>query len=712
MGLFVSFEEVLSFGVSEKYLKKALNYSREGNTRSWKNKKDETDARKVLIDLDSIPNRTRQKYNIPTGIEYFEQKIEREELERKERLQKEKERKENKEFSALENAYKNNWHEHFYFYMDFFANRPAEKQKELAKRYAQNLAYWLEMVNITGGKWKQHGTLKKAFEYHCRLRTELGIITSFEEYNRFTVFLNNVRNAVRYNKGIEESIVHRGINQPKRQSTSDFHKMVLLELLSHPKRYSYPKVTDLMNHVCEQNNYNTISESWVKQQMSSSNPEFRNLVMATRAGEKHFKSSLQKYAVREQTTLPGDVWMIDGSPIQFWCWSKNGKKYTRLNLFVVVDVSSRKVVGFDISYSEDKYNVMNALQMAVSREKHLPSEIVSDHFSAKKSEEIQHIKTLFEEMGCRWRHHTVGNPQDKVYVERFYGVFQSVFCAIYDDYLGKGIGSRDPSGNPSPEFLKEAVKKDGYLGEDEMKQRISLLIGLYNQTARKGIKAPNEAYKLIKPNVSELDLSKTALIFWKTTKNTIRNSMIKIKVKNKEYTFDLHGTQNKLKLNGTTVRVRYDENLLDSVAVFDYHSDEFICECQASVKLVTASVNRTEKDDLNIYKHASENKSFVRDIEKIKTEIIDKGLEEAGLQVLELPHPLQLSKNQINDQESMSMINYYAMVSNIEPIYKDVSKTSLKTVQHSQAKDYNDSIKTKSKKGKTKDITPISPFKS
>ncbi|MEI7488315.1 MAG: DDE-type integrase/transposase/recombinase [Chryseobacterium sp.] len=707
MGLFVSFEEILFFGVSEKYLKKALNYSRDGKSRSWINKKDETDARKVLIDIDSIPERTRKKYNIPNTVEYINQKIDREEAERKERIQRDKERRESKELTGLENAYKHRWHGYYSFYMEFFETRSPETRKELAKRHAQNLAYWLEMVQITGGKWRQHGTLTPAYKYHCELMKELDIIASFESYNRFAVFLDNIRYTLIHKQGIEKSIVHKGINQVKYKSTSDFHKMVLLEILAHPKRYSYPKVTDLVNHVCEQNGYKTVSESWVKAQVSNANPEFRNLVMTTRAGEKHFKSSLQKHAVREQTTLPGDVWMIDGSPIQFWCWSKNRKKYTRLNLFVVVDVSSRKVVGFDISYSEDKYNIMNALQMAVSREKHLPSEIVSDHFSASKSEEIKHIKALFEEMGCRWRHHTVGNPQDKVYVERFYGVFQSVFCAIYDDYLGKGIGSRDPSGNPSPEFLKEAVKKEGYLGEDEMRQRISFLIGLYNQTPRKVIKAPNEAYKLIKPNVSELDFAKTSLIFWKTTKNTVRNSMIKIKIKNKEYTFDIHGTHSKLALNGKTVRVRYDENLLDSIAVFDYHTDEFICECRASVKLVTAAINRTEEDDLNIYKHASENKKFVRDIENMKSEIRDKGLEEAGLQEITLPHPLELSKNQINDQESMSMINYFAMVNNIEPVYKDVSKKGLVTVRHSKSKDYNDSIKTKTSKAKTKEIAPV-----
>lgn len=711
MSYFVPFDVVLSYGISEQYLKFAIHKYRE-SIKSWQNKKDETDARKVLIDLDSIPPRTRQKYNIPTGSEYFELELDREEREREEIRRKNIERKENKDYADLENAYKSDWHKYYHRYLEIFKGKPASEQRKLAKLYAQNIAYWRKMVDITGGKYKRHGTLTPAFQNHLKLRKELDFTSNFEEYNRFSVYLGNIREAIRWGRGIEESIVHKSTNKEKPKKTSDFHTMVALEILSHPKNYSYPKVTDLLNHICKQNGYETVSESWVKAQMSNANAEFRNLVNATRKGEKHFKTNLHQYAIREQTTLPGDVWMIDGSPIQFYCWSKNGKKFTRLNLYVIVDVGSRKVVGFDIAYNEDKYNIMNALQMAVEMEGHLPSEIVSDNFSANKSAELLHIKTLFEEMGCAWRHHKVGNPQDKVYVERFYGAFQSVFCALYDDYLGKGIGARDTSGNPSPEFLKEALKKEGFLNEDQMRQRIAFLIGLHNTTERKGITAPNEAYKLIKPNVVEVDFAKTALIFWKVTKNTIKNSMIKIKVRNKEYQFDIHGTDNRLKLNGTTVRVRYDETALDSVAVFDYHSDLFICECKAIVKLVLASKSRTEEDDKNIYKQVAQNKKFVNDINKKKQEIIDKGLEDIGLPQLAISAMLDQKKHEVNDLESMRIINYFSNKQGLEPMYKEINTKPLKVVKHSSTKDYNESIKTKPKKEKPSDIKPIDNKKS
>ena len=317
MSYFVPFETILLHGVSEKYLKKALNYSRDGKSHSWLNKKDETDQRKVLIDLDSIPPRTRQKYNIPTGIEYFEQQLELEERAREHRRQKEIERKENKEYAELENAYLNNWHKYYSYYMEVFESRHPEKQKELSKLYAKNIAYWVKMVEITGGKYnKIHGSLKLAFNIHLKLRKELEFTSTFEEYNRFSVYLGNIRKAVLRNQGIEDCIIHKSANKSRKTQTTDFHKMVLLNLLSHPKRYSYPKIVDLMNFVCERENYKSISESWVKHQMSNANPEFRNLVMTTRLGSTHFRTTFERYAVREDTTLPGDVWMIDGTPIR------------------------------------------------------------------------------------------------------------------------------------------------------------------------------------------------------------------------------------------------------------------------------------------------------------------------------------------------------------------------------------------------------------
>jgi hypothetical protein len=71
---FIVYDQILKFGISEMYLRTALKNFRQGKSQSWANKKDIHDKRKVLIDIDTIPESTRKKYNIPTGKEYFKQK--------------------------------------------------------------------------------------------------------------------------------------------------------------------------------------------------------------------------------------------------------------------------------------------------------------------------------------------------------------------------------------------------------------------------------------------------------------------------------------------------------------------------------------------------------------------------------------------------------------------------------------------------------------
>lgn len=116
---------------------------------------------------------------------------------------------ENSQYNALKNAYEDDWRKHYPYYFQLFTDRPSEKRQELAKLHAQNLAYWLEMVNITGGTWKQHGMLKTAFELHLKCMAELYINSNLRGYNRFTVFLSKIRKAVQENTGIENTIIHR-----------------------------------------------------------------------------------------------------------------------------------------------------------------------------------------------------------------------------------------------------------------------------------------------------------------------------------------------------------------------------------------------------------------------------------------------------------------------------------------------------------------------
>jgi len=113
------------------------------------------------------------------------------------------------DFKALKKAYQTDWKKHYQYYQNFFREQPPERQNRIAQKHAQNLSYWLEMVNITGGTWKRHGSLKTAFQLHLKFIEELQMPSKLKSYNRFTVFLSKVRNAVQENTGIENITIHK-----------------------------------------------------------------------------------------------------------------------------------------------------------------------------------------------------------------------------------------------------------------------------------------------------------------------------------------------------------------------------------------------------------------------------------------------------------------------------------------------------------------------
>lgn len=305
---------------------------RQNQTQSWSNKKDPKDKRKVLIDIDTIPEPTRKKYNIPTGKEYFEQQ----ELERytaeQEKIQRDKELRTNTEKSALYNAYTNDYLPFVAIYKERYDYR--KDLSSLAVLSAREHAFWLKMLQVTGTEFKTFdGGCRRGFNLYMELKKDLVFTKDFANENYFRILLSRLRKLLKEDKCISEVVVNGKRKEKGAYKTNDFHKGISMAFLSHPKKYSYRVVTDLVNYHCLEENQPQITESWIKWLMANDN-HFRTLVMASRNGEKYTKDNLIQHAVRKNTLFPANVWMLDGSPLQFYCWNESRTKVIRLNLFV------------------------------------------------------------------------------------------------------------------------------------------------------------------------------------------------------------------------------------------------------------------------------------------------------------------------------------------------------------------------------------------
>lgn len=670
MSLLVSFSDILNYGIGAKYLKTAIKRYRQGESISWANEKDKSDKRKVLIDLDSIPQSTRAKYNIPTGVEYFKQQQERELIKKMEAIEAKNKLTANVDKNALFNAYNNDWINYYSIYKERYKEN--KRCDDLARLSAKEHAFWLSMIDVTGNMHRGiFGKAEIAFEYYVDLKKELIFSHSIKNINYFRRKLKELRFELKKGSSIVEIIANKKSDKrPETSKINDFHKGLILFFVGHEKKYSYRLCVDLVNHHCVEEKQPTLSESYIKKIMTENN-EFRTLVYSLRNGTKYLNENILPHASRHPVEFPANLWMIDGTPIQFFC--KDGKgKIIRLSLFVILDAFSRKIVGFDIALNEDKFMVMNALKMAIKDEGHLPKEILSDNFSANKTEEIKAIKEQMEKMGTNWRLAKVGNPQDKTQIERFFGVFQSEECALYDDYIGEGITSKRDN-RPNTEFLSNATKK--LLTVNEMKSRIITMVAKYNEREKRDRKPPLELYKLPKPKAVEMDVFKTALMFWTRTKHTIKQGMVKITVSKIEHSFEIYSHKLKAELQNQTVYVRYNSQNLDTVMLFTVKDEDVICECKKSIKFHIATDDRDEENNKNIVNHTAKVKSYKKHLNKEVQSKYDKALGVIGKDQLNPIHPLDLGKNKINEQESKDIMEVHF---NDFGIHKDVKEPKRK----------------------------------
>jgi transposase InsO family protein len=703
--MYLTFKELTRLGIPIATIKYGVMRYRKELSSSWKSLKDSNDARKILIELDSIPNRTKEKYNVPTSEEYQQKRnevarikyeaekiaYEKEKAKQEEKFIKEQLFASDVERKSLVEAYNKNWFQYLETYRKWYAHNP-KRCEELAEQSAKDYAFWIQMLSITGTEYKAYrGKVKIGFEHYQDVKNRIKLTTNTNNLIHFRKFLKELREAKNYNDDlfVEKIAIKNSKPKNNRTKTDEFHKGLALSILSHEKIYAYRVVTDLINHHCKQEEKPTITESWLKALMSKDN-QFKTLVSQYRYGAKHFDDFLLPHAVRKRPTYPGNVWMIDGTPIQFFCYNESKTKLIRLYLFAVIDVCSRKIVGYDVAYSEDRYSIMQSIKLAVINEGHLPAEIVSDNFSANKTEEIKTLKEQMKNLGVYWRHSKVENAKDKSYIERYFGVFQSVECALYDDYIGEGIKSKRLNARPNEKFLQRIAKKNNTPTVKEMMHRISVMISTYNQRTLSENKAPNLVYSnMPKPNVKVMDTIKTAIMFWTKTKHTVKRGMVKIKVRKTEYVYEIHEHELKAKLQGKQVAVRYDINDLETIMLFDLKHDFPICECKQAVSIHLSVADRTEQDEKNTAIIEAKKKSYKKYLSDAYDEQIDKGLKSVNKDTLDIIHPLSLDKNTVNTKEDAL---HQLFVSQKSIYIDDEEKRDYKTIKTLTRKNINSDV--------------------
>ncbi|WP_366944306.1 DDE-type integrase/transposase/recombinase [uncultured Aquimarina sp.] len=242
-----------------------------------------------------------------------------------------------------------------------------------------------------------------------------------------------------------------------------------------------------------------------------------------------------------------------------------------LHLCVMMDVFSRKIIGFSFSESENHIMIIECIKMAFERYKLIPKHIIHDNHSAYKSQEFKKLSNCLDDYGVILRNSTPGNPKDKGHVERWFNSFNSYYLNRLIGNLGEGIKSKTEGGR-APYELEILYKSKPFLRNKELLiKTVSALIKEYNSKKEEdhSFKQSNIKFRQFK----EWDIAK---LFYRSGLRKVRRSMIFITIGKKNYSYTITDFQLANKTNGEYVLIRYDEDFPYKIFLFTSKSNRYL----------------------------------------------------------------------------------------------------------------------------------------
>ncbi|MCX6256836.1 MAG: Mu transposase C-terminal domain-containing protein [Bacteroidia bacterium] len=592
----ISVDELNSkYGIHKDTIFTGIKRNKAGKQKSWQSIFNVSDKSKRDILLSTIPKSTVKKYGLPT-IEQAQAMINGEiSLKKADDKQKVIDREHSLIKNSLIEAIENDFTPYIKQYNDIF---PANHKKAIQQAQVHSL-----FIAIIKLKYNRTG-LKKIWNV-CK--EVLGLHPNITlKVNNYSHFCLNISNAEADFKADKLLFTHGRLNKIMPYKMTSFHKKRAMAYFCEPNSqlYTFEYITNRINNDAENSNkekgtdYKPISVRTVQNFLKT--PEIYNSCIKYRNPELEQKLNGLFLRRHLKDLQYGQLANMDGTQLNLIkVWNEDHTKKISPNIFWIIDVASRKITGFCVSENEDRHAVFQTLHMSTLLEGCTYHEIVRDNGSWAKTEEFKQLEESMFLRGVTFRAASPGNAKDKTYIERATGTFQGRFLSMLSTYLGEGIRSKHEN-RPALEALKMAIKDNAELNIKHIYNAVAKLISIYNETPQNGKTPSEKAHN--KESAIKIRSEETALMFWKSTLITVRNGEVRFNFRNIPYIYDVYDHNLKLRLNGQTIRVYYDEYNIETIHVFDEKNQKYICELRLKKSLPVAACNRTETDNLEMQK--------------------------------------------------------------------------------------------------------------
>ena len=357
-----------------------------------------------------------------------------------------------------------------------------------------------------------------------------------------------------------------------------------------------------------------------------------------RMGAKEFKDTYSPYIIRGYDDIKaGQVWMSDGHDLEMMCYRGNKKKangeryYGSPKLIVWIDVKSRLITGWTLSWTETTESIAIALKRGIEKYG-VPEQLFTDNGKAYKSKILKgtdELDGIYASLGLEVSHALPYNAQSK-HIERWFVDFKETFTKSSITYKGGNISER-PERMKS--FAMDKIAKGKILEQEELEAALEAFINYKNhsyyalrrETGRKAHRGrgmnnrtPLEVFNEENPVEERKMLSdeKLRLLFLYEEIRTIQQNGI-------EYLGNTYEHENLYFHQKEKVKIKFDPHDLRSIYVY-LETGEFLCKAD---KLQTAGWS----NDIDSIKAKANRRKKIAKLEKLIIGIREEEREETGI---------------------------------------------------------------------------------
>lgn len=345
-----------------------------------------------------------------------------------------------------------------------------------------------------------------------------------------------------------------------------------------------------------------------------------------RNGKKAAYNDLEISTLRDKPSAPGMLWVMDGTPIdlyyreqvrkfnpdkQDWEWSES--KWNRLNIFVILDAFSWKIIGYHLSERENHVAVIEALRNAVRSNMETPLQLMYDQSSSNK-----YVNSILKELA---KYNTANRPyksRGKV-IEAVLGHFQQEQLRYHDNWGGQNITAKKLESRANPQALSEALKN--LPTKEELIKKIELLVELWNERATEEREKPNYLHTSKKSKAISIDWMTFSNLFYVVTEKEYKyqnEGGICVQIAKEQYNFQTWDMQlHTTKLVNQKFQIAYDPDTMDYIYL--YQNNKPVLDAKGEPILIP----KLEKLPMAIGDYEGNKGSRVRDYIKAQNEGIE-----------------------------------------------------------------------------------------